>query len=119
LPRAYADAFAEIDADGHQLLAVAEDEDGRVVGTLQLTFIPGMSFVGGTRAQIEALRVHRSLRGQGVGRAFFEWAIEQARQRRCRMVQLTTNSVRDDAQQFYVSLGFRPTHVGMKLVLDS
>lgn len=118
LPQAYLDAFAEIDADEHQLLAVATNEDGDVVGTLQLTFIPGMSFIGGTRAQIEAVRVHSSLRGQGVGRAFFAWAIDEARRRRCRMVQLTTNNRRDEAQQFYVSLGFQPTHVGMKLVLD-
>ena len=119
LPPAYLAAFDEIDADEHQLLAVATDEDNAVVGTLQLTFIPGLSFIGGTRAQIEAVRVRSSHRGQGVGRAFFGWAIDEARRRGCRMVQLTTNSARDDAQQFYVSLGFQPTHVGMKLVLDA
>lgn len=46
-----------------------------------------------------------------------EWAIEEARRRGCRLVQLTTNREREDARRFYERLGFQPTHIGMKLVL--
>lgn len=113
----YLDAFREIDADpSHRLVVVVQDGD--VVGTLQLSFLPHLVLRGGRRAQIEAVRVRSDRRGTGLGQAMFEWAIEQARHNGCRLVQLTTNADREDAHRFYTGLGFEPTHVGMKLVLD-
>ena len=50
----YAKAFAAIEQDPNQLLAVAE-RDGRVVGVLQLSFIPGLTRRGMWRAQIEGV----------------------------------------------------------------
>lgn len=108
-------AFKDVDSDSRQLLAVAE-LDGAVVGTLQLTFIPGLSRVGSTRALIESVRVRSDRRGDGLGRRLVEWAIEQARQRGAAMVQLTTDASRADAHRFYERLGFVPSHVGMKLI---
>jgi GNAT superfamily N-acetyltransferase len=116
LARAYLQAFAAIEADPNQLLAVAV-EDGAVVGTLQLTFIPGLSHLGAWRGQVEAVRIAASHRGTGLGGQMFEWAVEQCRARGCRMVQLTTTSSRQDAQRFYERLGFRHTHAGYKLSL--
>lgn len=116
LPQSYVDAFGEIDADPGQLLVVAESE-GRVVGTLQLTFIPYLTHRGSRRAQIEAVRVDSGQRGGGVGRVMLTWAIEEARRRGCRMVQLTTDKRRADAHRFYESLGFVASHEGMKLTL--
>lgn len=112
----YAEAFAELDADPRQLLAVAE-AGGAVVGTLQLTFIPGLSRVGATRAQIEAVRVRADQRGAGLGQRLVEWAVGEARRRGCVLVQLTSDASRADAHRFYERLGFRASHVGMKLVL--
>jgi GNAT superfamily N-acetyltransferase len=112
----YAEAFAELDADPRQLLAVAE-AGGAVVGTLQLTFIPGLSRVGATRAQIEAVRVRADQRGAGLGQRLIEWAVGEARRRGCVLVQLTSDASRADAHRFYERLGFRASHVGMKLVL--
>jgi GNAT superfamily N-acetyltransferase len=112
----YLAAFAELDADPRQLLAVAEDGD-EVVGTLQLTFIPGLSRVGATRALIEAVRVRSDQRGAGLGQRLIEWAIEQARLRGCVLVQLTTDASRTEAHRFYQRLGFEASHVGMKLYL--
>jgi GNAT superfamily N-acetyltransferase len=117
LPEAYWQAFEAVDADPRQLLVVAE-LDGRVVGTLQLTFIPSLTYRGGERAQLEAVRVDASSRDRGLGRAMVGWAIEQARARGCRLVQLTTDQRRADALRFYQSLGFRATHAGMKLPLS-
>jgi GNAT superfamily N-acetyltransferase len=105
-----------IDADPHQLLLVAET-DGQVVGMLQLTFIPSLTYTGGERAQLEGVRVAASHRGRGPGREMVLWAVERARARGCRLVQLTTDQRRPEAVPFYESLGFRPTHVGMKLPL--
>jgi GNAT superfamily N-acetyltransferase len=116
-PDAYWRAFQAIDADPHQLLIVAEAE-GQVVGTLQLTFIPSLTYTGGERAQIEGVRVGATHRGRGLGREMVLWAIDRARARGCRLVQLTTDQRRPQAVRFYESLGFRPTHIGMKLSLS-
>lgn len=111
---AYLAAFQAIDADPRQELIVAES-GGEVVGTMQLTFIPGLSRKGGERALIEAVRVASSMRGQGLGRQMMRWAIDRARERGCRVVQLTTDKGRLDAHRFYGSLGFVDSHVGFKL----
>ena len=117
LPEPYWQAFEAIDADPRQFLVVAE-LNGRVVGTLQLTFIPSLTYRGGERAHIEAVRIDADSRRRGFGRAMVGWAIEQAHARGCRLVQLTTDQRRADALRFYQRLGFRPTHTGMKLPLS-
>lgn len=113
---AYVAAFAAIEADPNQLLAVVE-EAGGVVGCLQLSFIPGLSRLGMWRGQIESVRIATSHRGAGLGRRMFEWAIEQCRARGCGLVQLTTDKARPDARRFYESLGFAASHEGMKRAL--
>ncbi|MGE8675759.1 MAG: N-acetyltransferase family protein [Achromobacter kerstersii] len=112
----YTAAFAAIAQDSNQFLAVVE-QDSHLVGCLQLSFIPGLSRLGQWRGQIESVRIASSSRGQGLGRAMFEWAIEQCRQQGCGIVQLTTDRARPDARRFYESLGFVATHDGMKLSL--
>jgi GNAT superfamily N-acetyltransferase len=91
--------------------------DGEVVGTLQLTFIPGLSFDGAWRAQVEGVRVWADLRNRKIGTRLMEWVVERARERGCRVVQLTSNVARVDARRFYERLGFAASHVGMKLHL--
>lgn len=116
LDAGYARAFAAIAEDPNQFLAVAE-QGGAVVGTLQLTFIPGLSHKGGWRGQIEAVRVAASQRGQGLGERMMRWAVGECRARGCRMVQLSTNMTRTDAHRFYERLGFSRSHFGYKLDL--
>ena len=106
-------AFEAIDADPRNELIVA-DEGGAVIGTCQLTFTPSLSRGGAERMTIEAVRVRRDRRGTGVGRAMMAWALDRARERGCRLAQLTTDRRRADAHRFYESLGFVPSHVGMK-----
>jgi GNAT superfamily N-acetyltransferase len=113
---AYWAAFERVAADPRTELIVA-DIGGEVAGTLQLTFIPGLSRMGAERAQIEAVRVAASHRGRGLGREMITWAVEQARGRGCALVQLTSDKRRSDAIRFYESLGFEPTHEGLKLPL--
>jgi GNAT superfamily N-acetyltransferase len=114
----YAAAFAAISADPNQILAVA-DADGEIVGTLQITFTPGLSRVGATRATVEGVRVRSDQRGNGLGQQLMEWAIKEATTRDAAMVQLTTDVTRTDAHRFYERLGFVASHVGMKLTLQS
>jgi GNAT superfamily N-acetyltransferase len=112
----YEAAFAAIDADPRNELIVVED-DGEVVGTMQLTFIPGLSRGGNERAQVEAVRVAEPYRNRGIGRAMMAWAVERARERGCGLVQLTSDKARSDAHRFYASLGFTASHEGFKLRL--
>ena len=118
LPESYRLAFDAIDADPNNELVVA-CLDGQVVGVLQLTFIPYLTYQGGWRALIEAVRVDSKLRSKGVGKTLFQWAIERARERGCHLVQLTTDKGRADAKRFYEGLGFAASHEGMKLHLRS
>ncbi len=112
----YERAFEDIDADPRNQLIVA-DEGGEVVGCMQLTYIPGLSRRGAERSQIEAVRVRVDHRGQGLGAYMITWAIDQARDRGCAMVQLTSDRSRADAHRFYARLGFVASHEGMKLAL--
>ncbi len=112
----YHAAFQELDADPNQLLAVVEDRE-EVVGTLQLSFIPGLAHRGAKRGQIEAVRVATHRRGEKIGESLFEWALEQCAIHHCAIVQLTTDKRRIGAHRFYERLGFEPTHVGYKLTL--
>ena len=112
----YRAAFDAIHADPNQQLIVAEI-DGRAVGTMQLSYLPGLSFRGAWRQQIEAVRIAADLRGQRLGEEMIRWAVEQARSRGCKLVQLTSTSTRVAAHRFYERLGFAKSHVGMKLHL--
>ncbi len=116
LADAYLSAFQAIDADPNQLLAVALDGD-RIVGTLQISFLPGLSRKGSWRGQIEAVRVASETRGTGLGQQMVEWAFERCRERHCGLVQLTTDKRRPDALRFYERLNFKATHEGLKLEL--
>ncbi|WP_172331789.1 GNAT family N-acetyltransferase [Mangrovicoccus sp. HB161399] len=116
VPQPYLDAFAAIGRDPNHRLAAALLGD-RVIGTLQLSFLPGLSHRGSWRAQIEAVRIARGCRGRGYGHDLVAWAVDAARARGCRLVQLTSNRARAEAHRFYGSFGFEPTHDGFKLVL--
>jgi GNAT superfamily N-acetyltransferase len=116
-PAPYRAAFDAITADPAHLLVVAVDGDARIIGTMQLSFIPGLARRGAWRAQIEAVRVHEAARNRGVGARMIGWAIEEARRRGCALVQLTTDKRRGDAHRFYERLGFVASHEGMKLAL--
>ena len=112
----YERAFAAVDADPAHLLVVVQAGDD-VVGTLQLSFLPGLSRRGAVRAQVEGVRVRADRRGAGLGEALLRWSVAEARRRRCWLVQLTTDRSRTDAHRFYERLGFVASHVGFKLEL--
>jgi GNAT superfamily N-acetyltransferase len=112
----YLAALKRLAGDPHQHLVVAV-RDGSVIGTLQLTLIPGLSRKGATRSIIEAVRIHADARGSGLGTRLIEWAVDQSRREGCRLVQLTSDASRTDAHRFYERLGFTASHVGFKLAL--
>jgi GNAT superfamily N-acetyltransferase len=118
LPLSYYAAFDAIDRDPNNELIVV-DLDGKVIGVFQLTYIPGITYRGSWRAQIEGVRIDPTLRSSGIGRKLFTWAIEQARDRGCHLVQLTSDKARPDAIRFYESLGFVASHEGLKLHLPA
>lgn len=117
LPASYQTAFAAIQADPNNELIVACIDD-QVVGVLQITFIPYLTYRGSWRALIEGVRIDARYRSRGFGKLLFEWAIARSAERGCHMVQLTTDKQRPKAKQFYASLGFIDSHEGMKLKLS-
>ncbi|MBU2976366.1 MULTISPECIES: GNAT family N-acetyltransferase [unclassified Zobellia] len=117
LPQKYYDAFNAINGDKNQELMVFVNETEQVIGTMQLSFIPYLTYQGGVRAQIEAVRVHEDYRSKGIGRQLFKWAIQRAGEKGAHVVQLTTDKKRPDALKFYQNLGFTASHEGMKFHL--
>lgn len=110
----YTAAFEQLAKDPrqHQVVAVLGN---RVVGTLQLTIIAGLSRRGSTRSIIEGVRIHADERGSGIGTRLIEWAIDESRRQNCQLVQLTSDATRTDAHRFYERLGFGASHVGFKM----
>jgi GNAT superfamily N-acetyltransferase len=118
LPKEYLIAFEKIDSDPNQELIVVENEEHEIIGTLQLSFIQYLTYQGGIRAQIEAVRIKKDKRGIGLGKKMFVWAIERAKERKAHLLQLTTDKKRLEAIKFYEDLGFKPSHEGMKMHFD-
>jgi len=114
LPSEYLKAFEKINIDENQELIVVENEDMEIIGTLQLSFIQYLTYRGGIRAQIEAVRIRKDKRGLGIGNTMFEWAINRAKERNAHLLQLTTDKKRPKAIKFYEDLGFTSSHIGMK-----
>ncbi|MDY8137440.1 GNAT family N-acetyltransferase [Aquimarina sp. 2201CG5-10] len=115
LPDSYIKAFLNISKDPNQELIVVENDDLKIIGTLQLSFIQYLTYQGGIRAQIEAVRIQKDQRGKGIGLQMFEWAINRAKERGAHLLQLTTDKKRPEALNFYKKLGFKDSHEGMKL----
>lgn len=118
LPEEYVQAFEKINSDKNQELIVVEDDSSEIIGTLQLSFIQYLTYRGGVRSQIEAVRIRKDKRGLGIGRIMFEWAIKRAKERKAHLLQLTTDKKRPEAIKFYENLGFKASHEGMKLHLE-
>lgn len=116
LPGSYYSAFEQIHNDPNHELIVAE-RNGEVIGTLHLMFLPSVSFQGGLRAQIESVRVDKRFQSQGIGSEMMKWAMGRASRRGAHVVQLTTHNSRLDAHRFYERLGFKGSHLGMKISL--
>jgi ribosomal protein S18 acetylase RimI-like enzyme len=115
LPPSYFAAFEAVERDPKLQLVVAEGEGGNVVGCLQLCILPGLSSQGASRALIEDVRVASRCRSRGIGEQLVQWAVTEAREKGCRLVELLTHNTRVDAQRFYKRLGFAASHVGMTM----
>ncbi|GCE44390.1 non-ribosomal peptide synthetase modules and related proteins [Rhodococcus wratislaviensis] len=113
----YEEAYDAIARDSAHYLAVVRAEDDRIIGTMQLTIIPGLSRGGTARLQIEGVRVAATERSHGVGTAMLEWAHDHGRHRGATLVQVTTDRARERAQAFYARLGYDSSHVGFKRAL--
>jgi GNAT superfamily N-acetyltransferase len=116
LNRKYIDAFNSICSDPNNELIVACN-NGNIVGMLQLTFIPYLTYIGSWRCLVEGVRIHSGYRGHGLGKRLFQWAISRTQERNCHLIQLTSDKMRSDALRFYESLGFVASHEGFKLHL--
>lgn len=112
----YVAAFRAIAADANHRLVVVEDQ-GELIGTMQISFIPGLPGGGAWRGQLENVHIRADYRGRGIGAMLTDWAVDRCREKGCKMVQLTSNKKRKDAHRFYARLGFEATHEGFKMKL--
>ena len=115
LPKEYLIAFKKISLDPNQELIVVEDKNAEIIGTLQLSFIQYLTYQGGIRAQIEAVRIRKDKRGLGIGKEMFKWAIKKAQEKGAHLLQLTSDKKRPKAIKFYEDLEFEASHEGMKI----
>src|SRR5437588_11922944 len=100
LPPSYFRAFEALENASHIQLVVAQDDDGAVIGCLQLCILPGLSSQGASRGLIEDVRVAAHCRSRGIGEAMVQWAVAQARAKGCKLVELLTHHTRVDAPRF-------------------
>src|SRR4051794_17538595 len=105
-----ADELARIVAPPATHVFVASDDDRRIVGTLTLAVF---HIPTGIRAWIEDVVVDSAARGQGVGEALTNKAVEKARSLGAKTVDLTSRPSRESANRLYQRLGFeaRETNV--------
>jgi GNAT superfamily N-acetyltransferase len=113
---AYLAAFAALSANPANRLFVAERENA-VVGTYQITLLPGLAERGRLRAKIESVHVAPECRGRGIGAAMMRHALAFAAGKGVGLVELTSNKARPDAHRFYRNLGFAQSHEGFKFSL--
>ena len=112
----YLKAFKEIDSSHDNYLMVML-EDNLVIGTFQITITPYLPLQGKKRATIESVHIDSALRGKGYGSQMMKYAIQTAKEKGAKIIQLTTNKKRVDAKRFYEKLGFAASHEGMKFDL--
>jgi ribosomal protein S18 acetylase RimI-like enzyme len=117
LPESYWEAFDKLRRDANAVLAVVQDSNKSIIGCLQLNFMIGLSHQGAGRMLIEDVRVDKRHRNRRIGHRMLDWAIDQARQKNCEVIELFVHQSRTDAKRFYESLGFEAHHSGMRLLL--
>jgi len=112
----YASAFDEISAADGQLLVTVATPD-RVIGTMQLSFLPGCPARAPAAPRSRRSGCTPTTGGRRIGEFMIRWAVAEAGRRGCAVVQLTTDKSRAAAHRFYRRLGFAASHEGMKLSL--
>lgn len=94
---------AMVDAEANDVLVALDTVTGEVLGSLTLvTFhIPT-----GMRAWIEDVVVDDAARGRGVGEALNSFALDLARSKGAKTVDLTSRPTREAANRLYQRMGF-------------
>ncbi len=85
-------------------LLLARADDGSIIGALNLTVYRVPT---GIRSIIEDVIVETSARRNGVGQALVSRAIEIAREKGAGNISLTSNPMREAANNLYLKLGFQ------------
>ncbi len=113
----YEEAYDAVARDPSHYLAVVRDEVGRIVGTMQLTIVPGLFRGGATRLLVEGIRVASSERSRGIGTAMLAWAHDHGRNRGATLAQIAVDASDERARMFGTRLGYGSTQVGLERTL--
>ena len=92
-------------SDGCRLLIARDpDEQGEIVGILCLTLYRVPT---GGRSIVEDFVVDAGMRKKGVGKGLIRQAMDVARAAGANSLSLTSNPQREEANRFYISMGFQ------------
>ena len=112
--------FNALISNGATPIFVAVDEDGNVLGHLfcQVRDYADVAVYKDFKTLfIDDLYVDETTRGQGVGKALYEFAIGYAREKGCYDVTLNVLSGNDSALAFYGKMGMFPKETQMEYIL--
>ncbi len=112
----YRKVFDRISGYPGMELVVAE-EDGQVIGSLEILVVPNLSHKGLPWALVENVIVEETRRRSGVGRALMTYAINRAKAAGCYRITLSSNNNRQDAHRFYEAIGLKSSSAGFRLYL--
>lgn len=106
--------FTRILLDPNQQTLVAEDY-GEIVGTLVVAILPNLAHGGKPYAIVENVVADEEYRGEGIGAALMQEAVERAREAEAYKLALCSNLEREESHSFYRSLGMKQTHAGFEV----
>jgi ribosomal protein S18 acetylase RimI-like enzyme len=98
------DRLSELVESDNTIIFLGTDKDGQILGMLSLIV---MKIPTGNKAWIEDVVVDSKARGQGLGKALMNHALEEAKKREVKSIDLTSRPTREAANLLYQSLGYQ------------
>lgn len=109
--------LASILAERSRHLLVAEQSDGRVLGSADLLIVSNLTHGCRPWAIVENVIVSEDSRGLGVGRSLMQRVAEIATRQDCYKIQLLSRRERAGAHAFYGRLGYGAVAEGFRRYL--
>ena len=96
--------LSELVGSGSTMIFICTNEEAKIVGMLSLVI---MKIPTGNKAWVEDVVVDQNARGQGLGKALMDHALEEAEKLGVKTIDLTSRPSRENANRLYQSLGYQ------------
>jgi len=102
--------LSELVLSDNSIIFLGFDESGQILGMLSLIIV---KIPTGNKAWIEDVVVDQNARGKGLGKSLMNHALEDAKKRGVKSIDLTSRPSRESANMLYQNLGYeiRQTNV--------